>query len=419
MTDKETKDLEQNTEDTSNDAQTMEAALEQVQEVNTGDVVTGEVLSIQDDKQVIVGVLGSGVEGVVPRNELSATPFEHITDIINEGDELELVVIKPNKDKENGSFLFSRKRLEAKKIWDKIQEKFDKNETVTGPVKEVVKGGLVVDLGVRGFVPASMVANYYVDDFSTYKGKELEFQIVEIEPSENRLILSRKELAAKEQAKKRDEFLASIHEGDVIEGKVARLTNFGAFIDLGDVDGLVHISQIAHHHVNSPADELEIGQTVKVKVLSVDQEKGRVSLSIKDTLPGPWDDIEDKIHVDDVLDGKVKRLTSFGAFVEVLPGVEGLVHISQISHEHIATPHEKLSEGQDIKVKVLDITPDDQRLSLSIKALEDKPEEPAASKAPKVKRDTQKKVEQASDDESGFTLGDLLGSQLSDFKSED
>lgn len=420
-------DLEHNekVDQTTPEAQTMEAALEQVQEVNTDDVVKGEVLSIQDDKQVIVGILGSGVEGVIPRNELSAAPFEAIEDVLSEGDILDLVVIKPNKDKENGSFLLSRKRLEAKKIWDDIQEKFDKGETVTGPVKEVVKGGLVVDLGIRGFVPASMVANYYVDDFSSYKGKELEFKIVEIEPSENRLILSRKELAEKEQQEKRSNFLSEVNEGDVLKGKVARLTNFGAFIDLGEMDGLVHISQIAHHHVNHPSDVLTIGQEVEVKVLSVDAERGRISLSIKDLQPGPWDELTQKVNVGDVLDGKVKRLTSFGAFVEVMPGVEGLVHISQISHEHIATPHEKLKEGQEIKVKVLEIKAEEQRLSLSIKALEEKPvveaEKPKQERAPKpkAKRPAAPVQNVAGDDESGFTLGDLLGDQLSGFKTEE
>ncbi|WP_025730408.1 30S ribosomal protein S1 [Atopobacter phocae] len=401
------------------ETQTMEDALEQVQEISIGDVVMGEVLSIQDDNQVIVGIIGSGVEGVVPRNELSATSFDSITDIVTEGDEVELVVIKSNKDKENGSFTLSRKRLESKKVWDEIQTKFENGETVTAPVKDVVKGGLVVDLGVRGFVPASMVANYYVDDFSSYKGQELEFKIIEIEPSENRLILSRKELAEAEQAEKRNEFLQEVEEGSILEGTVARLTNFGAFIDLGSVDGLVHISQIAHHHVKNPADELTIGDKVQVKVLAIDLERGRVSLSIKETQAGPWEALVEEVSVDDVLAGTVKRLTAFGAFVEVRPGVEGLVHISQISHDHIATPNDKLKEGQEVQVKVLDIKPEDQRLSLSIKALEEKPaeEKPAASK-PKKQAKPQKQVEMP-EDESGFTLGDLLGDQLANFANED
>lgn len=391
--------------------ETMQDALNIVRDVQIGDLVQGEVLSLQD-KQVIVGIVGGGVEGVIPFNELSATPFENITDILNIGDVVELVVIKQIKDKENGSFLLSKRRIDAKKVWDEIQVKFDNKEIIEAPVTDVVRGGLVVDAGIRGFVPASMVEDHFVEDFSSYKGKTLKFKIVDIEPSENRLILSHKEIVAEEKAAKRQEILEELVAGDTVTGTVARLTNFGAFIDLGGVDGLVHISQISHNHVAKASDVLTVGETVTVKILSVDKENEKISLSIKDTLPGPWDNIEERAAIGSVLEGIVKRLTSFGAFVELYPGVEGLVHISQIAHKHIATPHEVLQEGQTVSVKVLDVQPSEQRISLSIKALEEKPEAP-------VVEVEEEYIPNTDSDEGTFSLADRLGDQLSDFVTDD
>lgn len=392
---------------------TMDQMLDAYPPLEVGDTVQGEVLTIEDN-QAIVGISGRGVEGVIPYKELSAKPFDDIKEVINVGDVVDLVVIKQIKDKENGSFLLSKRRLDAKKVWKDIQEKYDNNEYIEAPVKEVVKGGLVVDVGVRGFVPASMVEEYFVEDFSSYKGKTMTFKIVELEPSENRLILSHKAVVEAEKETMSEEVMSNLAEGDTVEGTVARLTNFGAFIDLGGVDGLVHISQIAHEHVNNPGDVLTIGEKVTVKVLSVDKERGRVSLSIKDTLPGPWELVEEKAAVDSVLTGTVKRLTSFGAFVEVFPGVEGLVHISQISHQHIATPHEVLEEGQEIEVKVLDVKPEEHRLSLSIKALQAQKEEEAST-------ETVEEYTGSYEDESdsSFTLGDVLGEQLKDLQDNE
>lgn len=390
--------------------QSMSDVMKDVEEISIGDIVEGEVLAIDENKQAIVG-LGGGLEGVIPHNELSASPFENVSDVIKVGDKMDLVVIKESKDKENGSYVLSKRRIEAKKVWEKIQKDYEEGNIIEAPVTNVVKGGLVVDVGVRGFVPASMVEVFFVDDFSEYKGKTMTFKIIEIEPSENRLILSHKAVAEEENEAKKEEVLANLVEGETVTGTVARLTNFGAFIDLGGVDGLVHISEISYGHVNEPSDELNVGEEVQVKILSVNKEEGRISLSIKDTLPGPWDDIEERAKAGAILEGEVKRLTSFGAFVEVFPGVEGLVHISQISHNHIATPHEVLTVGEKIKVKVLSVSPEEQRLSLSIKALEEKPErtkqEPRTDEVPEI------------EEETGFTLGDLIGDQLADISTED
>lgn len=393
--------------------QTMQDALDIVKDIQIGDLVQGEVLTLQD-KQAIVGIIGGGVEGVIPFNELSTSPVERVEDVLAVGDVVDLVVIKQIKDKENGSFLLSKKRVDARKVWEEIQAKFDNKEIIEAPVVDAVKGGLVVDAGVRAFVPASMVSDHYVDNLAQFKGQTLAFEIVEIEPSENRLILSRKNLVAAEKAAKRAAVFEAIQEGSVVTGKVARLTNFGAFIDLGGVDGLVHISQISHEHVAKASEKLKVGEEVQAKVISVDPESGRVSLSIKDTLAGPWDNIEERAAVGSVLDGLVKRLTTFGAFVELFPGVEGLVHISQIAHQHIATPHEVLKEGQEVQVKVLEVHPEQQRISLSIKALQEAPK-PEKEEVEEVVEETYELPEE----DVSFSLADRLGDQLSELKVEE
>ena len=399
-------------------------ALDSIETVKVGDVVKGEVLAIDDDRQAIVGIKDAGVEGVVPAKELSTKPVEDINDAVKVGDELDLVVIsKIGNDKENGSYLLSHRRLEARKVWDDVQKKFDAGEHITAKVTQAVKGGLVVDAGVRGFVPASMITDHYVEDLNQFKGQELEFKIIEIEPSENRLILSHKEIVQAQHEEAAKEIFAKLQPGDVVEGKVARMTNFGAFIDLGGVDGLVHVSEISYDHVDKPSDVLEAGQEVKVKVLNVDPERERISLSIKQTLPGPWDDIEEKAPEGSVLTGTVKRLTSFGAFVEVFPGVEGLVHISQISHKHIATPADVLKPGQEVKVKVLNVDPEHQRLGLSMKALEERPKdeenngnENRGRRRPR-RNNNRNFMNNAPEEESGFSMGDLIGDKLKDLRN--
>ncbi|KZU92418.1 SSU ribosomal protein S1p [Lactiplantibacillus plantarum] len=409
-------------------------ALNSVEEVNVGDVVKGEVLAIDDDKQVIVGIQGTGVEGVVPLKELSTQRVDDVNEAAKVGDVLDLVVIsRIGSDKENGSYLLSHRRLEARKVWDDVEKEYKAGHTIKAPVTQVVKGGLVVDAGVRGFIPASMIDDHYVEDLNAYKGQELELKIIEIEPSENRLILSHRAVVEKQREAQREEALKTLQAGDVVEGKVARLTNFGAFVDLGGIDGLVHVSEISYERVEKPADVLKVGQEVTVKILSVDADRERVSLSIKATLPEPWDGIEEKAPQGAVLDGKVKRLTSFGAFVEVFPGVEGLVHISQISHQHIATPNDVLKVGQEIKVKVLDVRPDEKRLALSIKALEEKPQtadddnesQPERRSNNNRRRNnnrdnrtaSERSTANAPEESTGFTLGDLIGDELKNAES--
>ncbi|MCF6159965.1 30S ribosomal protein S1 [Furfurilactobacillus milii] len=384
-------------------------ALNNAGQVNIGDVVKGEVLAIDEDRQAIVGIGDTGVEGVVPVKELTSD-----SDSLKVGNVLDLVVIsRIGNDKEGGSYLLSQRRLEARKAWDNIEKEYQSGDNLDATVTQVVKGGLVVDAGVRGFVPASMVSDHYVEDLNQFKGQKLTFKIVEIEPSENRLILSHRAIVEAENKAKREELFATLVAGDVVEGTVARMTDFGAFVDLGGVDGLVHVSEISYEHVNKPSDVLKVGQQIKVKVLNVDPDRQRISLSLKQTQPGPWDDIEERAPVGAVLDGTVRRLTDFGAFVEVFSGVEGLVHISQISHEHIATPNDVLKVGQDVKVKVLNVDPEQQRLGLSIKALEEKPASENNHEEHEDRGASRNDVQNySSDDDGGFTIGDLTGNDL-------
>lgn len=365
-----------------------------------GDRVTGQVTKVEE-KQVLVDIQNSKLDGIIPISELSSIHIEKASDAVSEGDSLELEVLKVEEE----ALILSKRKVDAEKAWDELEQKFQSGEVFNAEVKDVVKGGLVVDLGVRGFVPASLVEAYFVEDFSDYKGKELSFKIVELDKEKNRLILSHRAVVEEEKGKKKQDLLDTIQAGQVIEGTVQRITDFGAFVDIGGIDGLVHISQLSHEHVEKPGDVVEEGQKVNVKVLNVDRDNERISLSIKETLPGPWANIAEKAPKGSVLTGTVRRLVSYGAFVEVFPGVEGLVHISQIAHKHIGTPHEVLKEGQEVEVKVLDVNENEQRLSLSIKDL--------------LERDVEENIDYELPEESkGFQLGELLGDKLKDLRNK-
>lgn len=370
----------------------------EVKNFATGDRVKGQVTKVEE-KQVLVDIEGSKLDGIIPISELSSLHVEKAEDAVSIGDVLELEVQKVEEE----ALILSKRKVDAEKAWDQLKGKFESGEVFEAEVKDVVKGGLVVDLGVRGFVPASLVESHFVEDFTDYKGKNLSFKIVELEQEKNRLILSHRAVVEQEQGQKKQDLLSAIQAGQVIEGTVQRITDFGAFVDIGGVDGLVHISQLSHEHVEKPSDVVQEGQKVQVKVLSVDRDNERISLSIKETLPGPWADIDEKAPKGSTLEGTVKRLVSYGAFVEVFPGVEGLVHISQISHKHIGTPHEVLKEGQTVKVKVLEVNKADQRLSLSMKEFEE--------------RESNEAFDYELPEESkGFSLGDMIGDKLKNLK---
>lgn len=366
----------------------------EVKNYTIGDKVTGQVTKVEE-KQVIVNIQDSKHDGIIPISELSSLHVEKASDIVSEGDQLELEVLKVEED----ALVLSKRKVDAEKAWVNLENLFNSGEVFETEVKDVVKGGLVVDLGVRGFVPASLVEAHFVEDFSDYKGKNLTFKIVELDKEKNRLILSHRAVVEEEKGKNKKNLLNTITPGLVIDGTVQRITDFGAFVDIGGIDGLVHISQLSYQHIDKPSDVVQEGQKVKVKVLNVDRDNERISLSIKETQPGPWSDIAEKAPKGSTLTGTVKRLVSYGAFVEVFPGVEGLVHISQIAHKHIGTPHEVLKEGQEVQVKVLDANEQEQRLSLSIKDL--------------LEKDVEENFDYELPEESkGFQLGEMIGDKL-------
>ncbi|CUB11276.1 hypothetical protein BN2127_JRS1_03062 [Bacillus cereus] len=368
-------------------------------ELQVGDVVTGSVTKVEE-KQVLVNV-GYKTDGVIPISELANVHIEKASDVVELDQTLELKVIKLEED----DLVLSKRAVDAEKAWVELQEKFNSGHVFDVTVKDIVNGGLVVDLGVRGFIPASLVEVHYVEDFTDYKGKTLAVKIVELDREKNRVILSHKAVVELELDSKKKEAISSLKEGDVVEGTVQRLTDFGAFVNVGGVDGLVHISQISHERVEQPSEVLEQGQKVKVKVLSVDADTQRISLSIKAVQPGPWENVAGEVKAGDIREGVVKRLVTFGAFVEILPGVEGLVHVSQIANRHVKNPNEVLEMGQEVKVKVLEVHVAEKRISLSIKeALEEN----------NVTEDYSQYEPNA--DSATFQLSDIIGEQLKKLK---
>ncbi|WP_416149695.1 30S ribosomal protein S1 [Salipaludibacillus sp. HK11] len=381
----------------------MNSEMAEFNSLTVGDLTKGTVSKVEE-KQAFVNV-GYKMDGVLPISELSSLHVEKVEDVLKEGEEHEFKVIKLTEDE----LVLSKRAVVSEKAWGVMAEKLEEKDTFEAEVADVVKGGLVVDVGVRGFIPASLVERHYVEDFSDYLGRTLRLKVIEMDKERNKLILSQRAVLDDEVTEKKKETLSNVSEGQVLEGTVQRLTDFGAFVDIGGVDGLVHISQMAHHHVETPSEIVNEGDTVKVKVLGVDPDNERISLSIKETLPGPWEVIEGTVKQGDVVEGTVRRLVSFGAFIEVAPGVEGLVHISQIANRHIGTPGEVLDEGETVSAKVLDVNISEKRISLSIRALEEEKEEKMENEA--------KKEYQREEDHSGFSLGDVIGDQLKKYKN--
>ena len=393
-----------------------EDLLNSVSQVEPGDVVTAEVLTV-DANQANVAISGTGVEGVLTLRELTNDRDADINDLVKTGETLELLVLRQvvGKDTDTVTYLVSKKRLEARKAWDKLVGREEEVVTVKGT--RAVKGGLSVEFeGLRGFIPASMLDTRFVRNTERFVGQEFDAKIKEVDPKENRFILSRREVVEAEAAAARAEVFGKLNVGDVVTGKVARITSFGSFIDLGGVDGLVHLTELSHERNVSPKSVVTVGEEIEVKVLDLNEEEGRVSLSLKATTPGPWDGVEQKLAAGDVIEGTVKRLTDFGAFVEVLPGIDGLVHISQISHKRVENPKDVLSVGQEVTVKVLEVNPANERVSLSIKALEERPaqeegqekEEKRQSRPRRPKRQEKRDFE-LPETQTGFSMADLFG----------
>src|SRR5437763_4294755 len=335
-------------------------------EINEGQVVHGTVVRV--DKDEVLVDIGCKSEGVIPVSELSIRRSGNPAGEGSLGDEIDALVL--TKEDAEGRLILSKKRARFELAWKNIEQAAESGEPVNGRVIEVVKGGLILDLGVRGFLPASLVDIRRVQDLDEFLGQELRAKVIELNRSRNNVVLSRRAVLEEERKDQRQRILDKLNPGDVVEGQISNIVDFGAFVDLDGMDGLIHISELSWSHVNHPSEVLEIGQTVNVKVLDIDRERQRISLGLKQTQADPWQQVLEAYKEGDVVDGKVTKVVTFGAFVEILPGVEGLVHISELAQHHVENPREVVAQGQDVKVLILEVDAERRRLSLSMKRVD-------------------------------------------------
>ncbi len=335
--------------------------------INEGEVVHGTVVRV--DKDEVLVDIGYKSEGVIPVSELSIRRSVNPADEVSLGEEVDALVM--TKEDAEGRLILSKKRARFELAWKRIEAANESGESVVGRVIEVVKGGLILDLGVRGFLPASLVDIRRVQDLDEFMGKELRCKVIELNRSRNNVVLSRRAVLEDERKEMRQAILDRLNPGDVVEGTISNIVDFGAFVDLDGMDGLIHISELSWSHVNHPSEVLEIGQTVKVKVLDIDRDRQRISLGLKQTQSDPWQQVVDSYSEGDVVEGRVTKVVTFGAFVEILPGVEGLVHISELAQHHVENPREVVSQGDPVNVLILEVDGERRRLSLSLKRVEE------------------------------------------------
>jgi len=385
-----------------------------MQPFEEGEVVTGNVVRI--DKDEVLVDIGYKSEGVIPAGELSIRKSVDPREEVSLGEEVDAMVL--TKEDQDGRLIMSKKRARFEKAWRRIEAAAESGEPVIGSVIEVVKGGLIIDLGVRGFLPASLVDIRRVPNLDEYLGTQIETKVIELNRSRNNVVLSRRAVLEEERKEVRQQILDRLQPGLVVEGQISNIVDFGAFVDLDGIDGLIHISELSWSHVNHPSEILGIGDTVQVKVLDIDRDRQRISLGLKQTQEDPWQRIVDTYNVNDELAGKVTKVVTFGAFVEVLDGVEGLVHISELAGHHVESPREIVHPGDEIRVKILEIDSERRRLSLSAKRVEDqilplpRPDAPAASPAePQDVADEQVVLEDSLDVAVGEDAGEIAAEQ--------
>ena len=338
-----------------------------MQPFEEGEVVTGRVVRI--DKDEVLVDIGYKSEGVIPSGELSIRKSVDPREEVELGEEVDAIVL--TKEDQDGRLIMSKKRARFEKAWRRIEAAAESGQPVEGNVIEVVKGGLIIDLGVRGFLPASLVDIRRVPNLDEYMGTKIETKVIELNRSRNNVVLSRRAVLEEERKEVRQQILDRLQPGLVVEGQISNIVDFGAFVDLDGIDGLIHISELSWSHVNHPSELLNIGDTVQVKVLDIDRDRQRISLGLKQTQEDPWQRIVDTYNIGDELEGTVTKVVTFGAFVEILDGVEGLVHISELAAHHVESPREVVHPGDEIRVKILEIDSERRRLSLSAKRVED------------------------------------------------
>jgi small subunit ribosomal protein S1 len=348
--------------------------------INEGEVVRGTVVRV--DKDEVLVDIGYKSEGVIPVSELSIRRSVNPADEVRLGDEIDALVM--TKEDAEGRLILSKKRARFEMAWKRIEGAAESGEPVEGTVIEVVKGGLILDLGVRGFLPASLVDIRRVQDLDEFLHKQLRCKVIELNRSRNNVVLSRRAVLEEERKEMRQAILDRLSPGDVVTGTISNIVDFGAFVDLEGIDGLIHISELSWSHVNHPSELLEIGQEVSVKVLDIDRDRQRISLGLKQTQTDPWQQVVDTYDQGDVVEGRVTKVVTFGAFVEILPGVEGLVHISELAQHHVENPREVVQQGEAVRVKIIEMDADRRRLSLSLKRVEGAEDRPHLVDAPEL-----------------------------------
>ena len=335
-----------------------------VTDFDEGDLVTGKVVKIEHDEVLLD--IGYKSEGVIPARELSIRKDVNPADVVKLGDTIEVMVLQ--KEDKEGRLILSKRRAEYERAWNRVEEKFKKGEDVEGEVIEVVKGGLILDIGLRGFLPASLVDLRRVKDLNAYLGTRSEARVIEMDRNRNNVVLSRRVVLEEARKAERSEILSKLKPGMRLKGTVSSIVDFGAFVDLGGIDGLIHISELSWNHVNYPSEVVHVGQEVEVQVLDVDMKRERISLGLKQTTEDPWRTLVKKYPVGAIVEGTVTKLVTFGAFVDLGDGVEGLVHISEMAKQHVDTPSQVCKVGDKVQVKVMEIDLDRRRISLSMKA---------------------------------------------------
>jgi len=381
-----------------------------IADLKKGQKVTGTVVEI-NDAGVYVDV-GYKTDGFIPKEELNHRKVDDPRNLVQEDQEIEVIIL--TLENEEGNMILSKKKADYEKAWEKIIEAHENGEIIEAEVTKEVKGGLVVDVGVRGFIPASHVAVGYVENLSDYVNETLRLKIIEVERDKNNVVLSAKKVIEAERAGKKEETLENLEEGETVKGKVTKLVDFGAFIDLGGIEGLLHISEMSWGRIDSPSEVLTEGEEVEVKVLGVNKEDERISLGLKQLLPDPWEEFARKHYEGEKIKGKITKIVDFGAFMEVADGIEGLIHISQLSQKHVEKPGEVVTEGEERMAQIINIDPEQKRIGLSLKELESKEVKSnkngsKTSKSSKSKSSNKQNKQKEDNQPSGATIQELVG----------
>jgi len=381
---------------------TMKEAMDNTEDstvyIHSGEIVQGTVLSVSEDEAIVN--IGFMTDGVIPKEEISNEKEANITDIVKIGDEISVYIMKINNGE--GNVLLSKKRADSLKVWDRFQEILDENKTLEITVSDIVKGGATTYIeGVRAFIPASQMSDAYIENLQDFKGKTMEVKIIELDKENKNIVLSRRVIEKEENQAKREILWNELKKGEKRKGVITRLAKFGAFVDLGGIDGLIHVSQLSWKRVQDPSEVVSVGDEVEVDVLDFDKEKGRISLGLKEAAGNPWNNIASNYKPGSIVEGTIVKLMDFGAFVQLESGVEGLVHLSEISEERIAKVSDVLKVGEVVKVKIGEINEKDRRISLSIR---------------EAARGNEDFSQYKQEEQSGLTLGDILGDKFKDYK---